>query len=111
MNIPTITAECWSDDRVYEVSFNAVEWFRQASTDDILALAKCGWRGDYPADEVALYVQHTLPHNSDLSVLFDYCARKHEIGFECSVDENSARHWLKIHRPILEDHLAQIEEG
>jgi len=51
-----IPAECYSDDHILEATFDAEPWFAHASRPQILALATCGWGGDYPADEVAIYM-------------------------------------------------------
>ncbi len=100
-----VAAECHSDDRVFEVSFDAEPWFQQASDDQIIDLAECGWGGDYEADEVAEYVSSANP---DVQEMFAYLGRiagrrdkKYACGFECTVDETSALEWLKEHRPAL----------
>lgn len=95
-----IQAECHSDDFITKAEFDATTWFEQASDGEIEALAGCGWRGDYPADDVARYFEET-----ETREVFDYVAMNPKmlngdpVGFECSVDEAAAMAWLKEHRP------------
>ena len=99
-----VTAECHSDDRVFECNFDAIPWLKKATAKDIIALAQCGWGGDYPADEVAMYMAGI---ESDIAFMFKYiekknngCNRDH-IGFECYVDSAPAFTWLKKNRPNI----------
>lgn len=97
-----IRARVWSDDHLRETDFDATPWFVEDATDEmILDLVDCGWRGDYPADSVALYVGD---YNSDVEKVLDYVAvRKlvEDMGFECAVNEEDAIKWMAIHRPHL----------
>ena len=92
-----IKAEAHSDDRVFEVDFDATRWFKQASDEQITALIGCEFGGDYPADEVAVESSNWV---YDLQPLFDYLERV-DCGFECHVDETDARAWLRANRPHL----------
>ena len=93
-----IKAECHSDDRKVEVNFDATQWFKQATEQNIIDLAKCEWRNDYPADEVAIYM---ADFNTKIKTMFDYIAIVGEFGFECSVDEDDAKIWIKANLPVL----------
>jgi hypothetical protein len=96
----TIQAEVHSDYRRHQVSFDALKWFEQAAEAQIVELARCGWGGDYPADEVAKFFED---ENEAIDKLLDHCRDSDESGFECQVDESDARVWLKEHRPqVLE---------
>jgi hypothetical protein len=98
-----IPAEVHSDDHAAEAAFDAAPWFAQASETEIADLAACEWRGDYPADEVAIWTAENT-ENDEINAVFAYIAirRKVEsIGFECSVDEDAARAWLAANRPAL----------
>ena len=53
-----IRANVHTDDRLYDVNFDATAWFERASDQEIIELAECGWRDDYPADAVPI---HGLP--------------------------------------------------
>ena len=102
-----IKAECWSDDRCVEVKFDATPWFEKASEKEILDLAQCGWRGDYPADAVAHFMADL---NDGVAEMFKYLelrARIEVIGFECSVNEAEAMVWLKANRPVLGTRILQ----
>jgi hypothetical protein len=106
-----ISAEAHSDDFNVERSFDATPWFEQASGKKILDLAKCGFGGDYPADNVAEFMSYYLDNrgDGDLKELFTYLGiiandpvKKDCHGFECHVDPEEARAWIKEHRPILD---------
>lgn len=105
-----IKAECWSDDRCIEVKFDATKWFKKATDKEILALANCGWRGDYPADAVAHFM---ADHRHDVAEMFTYLgmrAKIETIGFECSVDSESALKWLAQNRKkVLKEILDTID--
>jgi hypothetical protein len=100
-----IKAQAWSDDHNVEVEFDAAPWFAQAADLDILKLAYCDWRGDYPADIVAEFMADDV---ADLAFLFRYLQtiagdplKKDQGGFECAVQAGPAMAWLKRDRPAL----------
>src|SRR5438874_11870052 len=97
-----IPAECHSDDLVHEIRFDALAWFEQASDEEILGLAACGWGGDYPADAVAYFFADTDP---GVGLLFDYLHRVRDRpgapGFECRVEPRAAARWVRSRRPHL----------
>lgn len=102
---PRVEAEAYSDDRAFEIKFNAADWFETATDGEIVALAACDWGGDYAADAVAVDLADT---NKDLAAMFSYLERiqdrpdkKDAHGFECRVDGDSALAWLRLHRPEL----------
>ncbi len=93
-----IKAEAHSDDHTMQVRFDATPWFRTASVASIVALADCGWGGDYPADEVAIALADS---NRELRRLFSYIeliandrSKKDVKGFECHISEKDAMVWL-----------------
>lgn len=106
-----VRAECHSDDRVFEVEFDAAQWFDQASDQEIFDLAECGWGGDYPSDAVAIDM---AKHLDSIAALFVYLdnhnrsPRKH-IGFECHVEREGAIAWLRANRPGLLTHIQDLE--
>jgi len=92
-----IQAECHSDDRLYEVVFDAKLWFDQASPQAIVDLIACGCRGDYPADDVAIFMADI---DEDVAQMFRYLeilnGRVRDcIGFECSVNPDDIEKWMK----------------
>ena len=101
---PIIEAEVHSDDYTYEVKFNAVPWFKQASGAEILALAECGWGGNYEADVVPRFLED---ENREIEVLMDYCRKPGKCGFECHIDQNQALAWLKINRPEIHEAVSR----
>jgi hypothetical protein len=106
--LPKVAAYVHSDDYVFDATFDATPWFEQASDDEILALAKIGWKNDYEADEVARFVE-----SERVEVVFDYCRRKqaqgNTVGFEAEINPTSALEWLRQHRPHLSAKLEKSE--
>lgn len=96
-----IHAECHTDDYAFEYEFDAGRWFEQATVEQIIALARCGWGGDYPADAVAEWMAQ---QDERLGLLFSYlelAAKGKTVGFECHVSERDANRWLGEHRPSV----------
>lgn len=90
-----IPAEVHSDDYVYSIEFDALEWFMQANDEDIQELQDYDFGGDYPSDDIALF-----QNNLDIKNLFAYI-EKQNIGFECRVNKEAAIKWVKENRPGL----------
>ena len=105
---PEISAHAYSDDKLYEVTFNAAPWFAEADDEEILSLARCEWGGDYPADAVVHGMIDSFDSEdvAQLSSMMDYVTRKKDTGFECHVDEKDALAWLHMHRPALAEQIA-----
>lgn len=108
-----IQAEVHSDDFVFETEFDSTEYFWKASDKEILDLARCGWGGDYPGDDVARFFAGPSG-NSEVQAVLDYCRRKSGIGFECHVDGQQAMRWLEANKPELAKTIAaemDVESG
>jgi hypothetical protein len=104
-NEPVIAAEVHPDDFSLRDEFDAVAWFANAEDEDILELAKIGWRGDYAADNVARYF-----NDDETKPVFDYVERT-KIGFECVVNREHAMWWLSHPRKrALYDKIVQYED-
>jgi hypothetical protein len=97
-----IPAECHSDDHAIETQFDAPPWFNQATDEQIIRLAACGWGFDYPADEIAVFVGET---NESVRHMFSYLElvrhKKDHPGFECSINASAAMAWIVEQRPEL----------
>ncbi len=98
--LPIIPATAHDDNHQVEVPFDCVDWFQQASTDEIIELADCGWGGDRPADVVVEYYRGKHPVVDDMFT----CTRPpghtfDAIGFECYINPKEAMAWLKVNRP------------
>jgi hypothetical protein len=50
----TVPAECHTETT--RSAFDAERWFSQASDEEIVDLANCGWGGNYAADRVAEFI-------------------------------------------------------
>lgn len=93
-----IKAECHSDDYAVKVIFDATKWFEQASEKEINSLRDCDWGGDYPADEVAMFMAE---HCNPLKEVFKYIELRYPIehlGFECNVTEEEAEEWVNANK-------------
>lgn len=100
-----IRAEAWSDCRQVKIEFDATLWAEQASDQALIALGQCGCRGDYPADDVVIYMAN---HDEKAKSLFAFLEIvQHQPisgdtnGFECAVNEDDFRKWLKDNKPYL----------
>lgn len=100
-----IYAEVHSDDHNVKTEFDATPWFEQAFVKDLIELSKCGWGGDYPADNVAKFCSD---FDENVQKVFDYLdvikddpSKKDCCGFECHIDRESAIEWLKANRPEI----------
>lgn len=100
-----VPADVNTDDHQHREAFDAVCWFQYASDDAIVALAKCGWGGDYPADDVARYIAEKDVMGMDCPVghLLRIAERTEAglLGFECHVNKERALAWLKENRTNL----------
>jgi hypothetical protein len=110
----TVEAECHSDDYKYRIAFDAAPFFEAAADDEIRALERCGWGGDYEADDVARFCED---RSDGLRRLFEYLSHeptmplsKDKVGFECHVDAASARRWLEANRAALAAELFADDE-
>lgn len=93
-----IPAEVHTDDHHHESRFDAEPWFKQATDEEIVELAKIGWRGDYAADLVA---EWTADRNKEVRNVLKNTSPRDGVGFECSVDEDAAVAWLKKNKKEL----------
>ncbi len=78
-----IQAECHSDDRKIEITFDATPWWEQATDKQKQALRDCGGGGDYPADAVAEYM---ADHDDGVRRMFNYLEIVDDQGYECNVE-------------------------
>lgn len=104
-----IDAETHSDDREFEIRFDAAPWFEQASDEEIIALAEIDWRGDEAADVIALFMEDRDERIADM---FQYLRstsvrnRRNPPGFEVSIHVKLAVRWIAKNRPHLLGHPA-----
>ena len=107
---PLIPAEVRDDRGNLRTPFDATPWFRAASDEDILALARIDWGGDTEADAVAEFARL-----SDSNVGNFFATRRvarmvcqTPSGYECSVDGDKALAWLQVHRPTVWTQLQSL---
>ncbi len=104
-----INAECHTDDYAVQIDFDALAWFTQASPEEICKLHRCGWGGDYPADDVAIFFADTV--TVDLFTYIRISQRgRNPVGFECHVDEDNARKWIEDNRSDVAAMLNAIDD-
>lgn len=94
-----IAAEVHDDDWLHQVHFEALDWFEQATEEELKALIDCGFRGDYASDWVA---EWTADHNTEVQAIMDWIQEEGS-GFEVSVNEDDAMVWLAHYRPHMVD--------
>jgi hypothetical protein len=99
-----IRAEVHSDDHKVEVNFDATAWFQQASEDEIVSVAACGWQYDYPTDNIAIWYSAA---NEEVQKLFFYLGIVQDQGFGCWVHANDALAWLAENRPAARRKIAE----
>lgn len=91
-----------SDCGQFSAKFDATKWFDRASKTEVVELARCGFSGDYGADEVARFMSD---HDTKVAEFFRFLElvprqpSGDTNGFECYVDVNDAKNWLEKHRP------------
>lgn len=100
-----IKAKAWSDCRGIEVEFDATKWAQQATNQAITDLIEIGCRGDYPADDVVLYMARFDKSAEKLFTFIELVPLQpfsgETNGFECEVDQDDLKKWLKENRPEL----------
>jgi hypothetical protein len=94
-----IPAQVHDDFWHKKVTFEALDWFEQATDEDLAALIAIDFRGDYASDWVA---EWTAEKNAEVEGVLDY-ARDTKTGFECVVSPDAAYVWLAHYRPHLVD--------
>lgn len=98
-----IHAEVRSDDLSRMVQFDALPWFEQASETEIVDLMRCGFGGDYPADDVAWFFalrpeRGGSHYDARIADILNGCVEQ-DIGFECHIREADALDWIERFRP------------
>jgi hypothetical protein len=109
MSTFAIPAEAHSDDYVIQAKFDALRYFQEATAEEIVALARCEFGGDYPADEVADFLSEDFEGLGDLFKYLDLKPTSYgnAVGFECHIEQDKALAWLKVHRPEIYDCLVR----
>jgi len=107
-------AEAWSDCQQLRIEFDATLWAEQATDQALIDLGQCGCRGDYPADDVVIFM---ADHDAKAASLFKFLDvvrfqpwSGETNGFECAVDENDFREWLQKNKPhIAKDLYSRLD--
>ncbi len=112
---PAVAAEIHSDDRIYEVTFDARCWFAQATDEQILVLAEEDWGPGYASDEVG---RSMADFDRKIAKLFDYLehlrdvpSKRDESGFCVTINEDQAMAWLDSQKPELAKKIQGKDRG
>lgn len=105
-------ASIWTDDQAAKAEFNPDLWFQCATDEEIVSLARCGFRGDYPADSVG---EWTAAIDSSVRLVLRRVEQlrdeQAQLGFEVCVDPEIALEWIRKHRPELHDRAREAYAG
>lgn len=92
----------YTDDRVQDFEFDAAAWLQSASDQAITALLGCGLGGDYPADEIAYWMETRDAAFKEAFVYLGALQKaRRECGFEVRVEAESFGRWVQENRPDL----------
>jgi len=94
-----IKAITHSDDHVYDIEFDMIDWLKIASEEAIQDLRQCEYGGDYAADAIALYFED---FNREIKTMMSYVRSQTQCGFECHViDTEALEEWIDKNRPNI----------
>lgn len=113
-NYSIIPANCRTDDGKVSIDFDAVQWFRQATFEEIRKLILCEFMCDYPADAVAHYMADIDKRVDEMFTYLEIVSRNQTrdfMGFECRIDKDAAWRWLKKFYPNMSRKLERAVEN
>lgn len=96
-----VVARVWSDDKVFNIKFDAVPWLKEASDSDISDLYQVGFSRDYPADKVARFMEERSTEIAGMFQYIEVLRGKKDIGFDVEVNAEQMLLWLKLNKPQL----------
>ena len=96
-NTFVIPAECCADDRATGIRFDAAEWFKTATADDIKEVEGEGWGSGYYTDQIARDISGDNPK---LACLFDGIDIRGS-GFRVTLKKDKALEFLRVNRPKI----------
>lgn len=88
-----INAKVSTNDGVAKATFDATEWFQQATIEKILNVVQANYDDDSSLHEIALHMES----NPDLKKFFGYIASANNfksVYWSCSVDKQQALAWI-----------------
>jgi hypothetical protein len=89
-----IRAECHTNDMHMAVRFDATEFFKICSIEQIYDLAR--WGNKSAVEDIVFYMED---FNDNVKEMLAYYKSQRHIGFECNVDEMDFLIWLRDNRP------------
>lgn len=98
-----IKAETHTDDRVYQINFDATPWFEHAASDVILELHDCGWGGSSRAPKRVVEWFYKIGLEPEIQAMGNYIQQRagtpHQTDYACFVSGQDAVVWLDQNRP------------
>lgn len=95
----TVKAYMHTDDYVFDIEFDAVEYFKDIEFSTLVNLMAEGWGGCEEADEIGRYFDDT---NEDVKAAFQYLRQNRgtgrACGFEVSIEEGDVMTYLRAFR-------------
>lgn len=95
----TVKAHMHTDDYVFDIEFDAVEYFKTIEFSELVNLMAMGWCGCEEADAIGRYFEDS---NDDLRAAFQYLRQNRgtiqACGFEVSVEEADVMKYLRAFR-------------
>lgn len=105
---PGVSARFWTDDKAYEVNFDAQEYLCTAEDSQLEAIIYAGYRGSDCTEAIAEFMAGNHVHQvSELVEAFEYLSalqkapRTNTVGYECAVNPKEFLQWMEVHQPIL----------
>jgi hypothetical protein len=96
-----ILASVISGDNHIECDFDAVDWFEQATDEEILDVDRTAWSDSYPTDAVARYCEDQPAVAKVFEYLEKHAERGEEATYACWISQLDAMTWLWENRPYL----------
>jgi hypothetical protein len=97
-----VSAQFWTDDHQYEVSFEVTKALVASSDDHLERILWMGTSDNDCVDALALYMSSTEPVIQEaLKYVGTIQASGRTMGFECSIDIREFRQWMDANRRIV----------
>jgi hypothetical protein len=107
-----VTAEFWTDDHLYEVSFDVTKALEASSDDHLERILWMGTSDNDCVDALAHYMSSTEPDILEaLKYVGTVQAKGRTMGFGCSIDIREFRQWMDANRRIVLARWFCHEEG
>jgi hypothetical protein len=97
-----VPATFWTDDRIYEVKFDAAPALQASHDDQLERILWWGTSDNVAMDAIALYMNDFNPSIAQgLNHVWALREKGHEMGFECQMDVRKFRQWMDANRRLV----------